>query len=59
MNRMEHTSVGNTDNVQEFLKQYGSTPLISGITLAELIRRPELDYDKIESIDKERKPLPF
>ena len=59
MNRMEHTSVGNTDNVQELLKQYGSTPLISGITLAELIRRPELDYDKIESIDKERKPLPY
>ena len=57
MNRMEHTSVGNTDNVQELLKQYGSTPLISGITLAELIRRPELKYEYLEAIDKNREPL--
>ena len=36
---------------------YGSTQLKSGITLAELIKRPELDYDKLEELDEERPEL--
>ena len=40
------------------MEENGSTPLSAGATLAELIRRPELDYDKIAAVDPERKPLP-
>lgn len=58
IDRIKKTSVGGTEKVQELLKQYESTPLQSGITLAELIRRPELSYEKIASIDEERKNLP-
>lgn len=58
IDRIKSTSVGGTEKVQKLLKQYESTPLQSGITLAELIRRPELDYDKISSIDEARKSLP-
>lgn len=58
IDRIKKTSVGGTEKVQELLKQYKSTPLQSGITLAELIRRPELSYEKIASIDEERKNLP-
>lgn len=56
--RMLHTSVGGTEQVQTLLMKYQSTPLQSGITLAELIRRPELNYDAIEPIDENRPSLP-
>ena len=40
------------------LRSYGSTELTSGTTLAELIRRPELSYEKLAPIDEERPDLP-
>ncbi|MCF0134416.1 MAG: tRNA uridine-5-carboxymethylaminomethyl(34) synthesis enzyme MnmG [Blautia sp.] len=59
MERVEHTNVGTTSNVQEMLEKYESTPLKSGTTLAELIRRPELSYEKIREIDEQRPDLPW
>ena len=56
--RLNKTVVGASESISNLLKQYGSTPLKTGTTLAELIRRPELDYKKIKEIDKDRKPLP-
>ena len=55
--RLEHSNIGANKQVQELLLSYESTPLNSGSTLAELIRRPELNYEAIEAIDKERVPL--
>ena len=52
--RLEHTSVGTSKEVQELLESCGSTLLNSGTTLAELIRRPELSYEIIAPIDKNR-----
>lgn len=56
--RVKHTSVGGTKEVQRLLEEHKSTPLVSGITLAELIRRPELSYDAIFEIDIDRPDLP-
>lgn len=56
--RMEQTTVGATKQVQAFLVENNSTPLNSGISLAELIRRPELTYNIIETIDHNREKLP-
>ena len=56
--RLSRTFVGMSSEVQDFLKKQGSTPLTSGSSLAELIRRPELDYEKIQSIDPKRPKLP-
>ena len=56
--RVEHTNIGTSSKVQEVLEKYGSTPLNSGTTLAELIRRPELSYEKLEEIDENRPELP-
>ena len=39
------------------MEKYGSTPLKNGITLAELIRRPELSYEALEEIDPGRVEL--
>ncbi len=58
VNRLEHTNVGANEKVQSLLEQYNSTPLKTGTTLAELIRRPELSYEILAPIDEERKPLP-
>lgn len=55
--RVKNTFVGNSKNVQNLLDHYNSTRLVSGISLAELIRRPELNYDILESIDEDRPHL--
>ena len=52
-------NIGTSEKVQSLLKRYGSTPLNSGTTLAELIRRPELSYEKLEEIDEKHPELPF
>ena len=56
--RLERTNVGANPKVQEFLEKHGSTPLKTGATLAELVRRPELDYFTVSEIDEERPELP-
>lgn len=56
--RAEHTNFGTTAEVQSFLEKYGSTPLVSGTTMAELIRRPELNYEALKEIDRDRAELP-
>lgn len=56
--RLKNTFVGDTENVQELLKANNSTPLLSGASLYELIKRPELSYDILSGIDPERPPLP-
>ncbi len=56
--RLRSVTVGASREIQNFLNEQGSTPLKSGTTLADLIRRPELDYEKTAPIDPERDPLP-
>ena len=56
--RLEKTVIGVNGQAQTFLEKYGSTLLKSGITLAELVKRPELDYDKLEELDEDRPRLP-
>ncbi len=57
MRRLESTVIGANKEVQQLLKQYQSSPLNTATTLAELIRRPELSYELLEPIDKNRLPL--
>lgn len=55
--RIKRTSIGAGEIVQKLLREHNSTPLQSGITLAELIRRPELNYNVIAPLDKDRPEL--
>ena len=57
--RLEKATIGGTPKVQELLAKYESTPLKSGTTLAELIKRPELDYEKLADVDEKRPELAF
>lgn len=58
INRLIDTTVGASEKVQIFLKSHKSTPLQSGSTLAELLKRPELSYDLLNEIDDNRPELP-
>ena len=57
--RTEHATIGGTPEVQKLLEEKGSTLLKSGTTIAELIRRPELNYEDLAPIDRERPFLPW
>ena len=57
VNRIKEVYVSPSDEVNDIMKSYNTTPITTGISLEELIRRPELDYNKTASFDKKRKPL--
>ena len=56
--RVNKATIGCNIEVNTILEKYGSTPLQSGATLAEMIRRPELNYNILKDLDKERPELP-
>lgn len=56
--RVKHVNIGTSDAVQKVIEANNSTPLITGATLAELIKRPELSYETLKEIDLNRPQLP-
>ena len=52
--RLKKTFAGANEEVNNLLQKYESTPITSGITMESLIRRPELSYEALEPIDKDR-----
>lgn len=58
ISRLKNTLVGANKEIQEFLESKGSSSLKTAASFAELICRPELSYEALAEIDKERKPLP-
>lgn len=57
INRLRKTNVGIKAHVQAYLEDRGSTRLNSGISLGELLKRPEVDYASMGVIDPERPEL--
>ena len=55
--RIEHVNIGANAAVQRLLTECGSAPLKTGTTLAELIRRPELQYEDLAELDPQRPRL--
>ena len=58
-NRIKNTMVGASKEIQQFLEKMGSASLKTAASLAELICRPELNYELVSEIDEKRKPLPY
>lgn len=56
--RLKKTMIGGSKEHQAFLEKYGSAPLRTAASLAELICRPELSYEILAEIDTDRKSLP-
>lgn len=57
--RVKGVNIGTNEQVQKLLLENGSTELLTGVTLAELIKRPELSYELLAPIDKHRQELPW
>ena len=55
--RLKETNIGASAQVQDFMNRHGSSPLKTAASLAELICRPELDYDCLKEIDPGRTTL--
>ncbi len=58
ISRLKSIVIGGSNPVNDKLAQMNSTPLNNGTSLADLIRRPELNYDMIADFDPDRQPLP-
>lgn len=56
--RLQTATIGTTPQVQAFLEQHNSTLLKSGMTLEELLKRPEICYNDLKEIDTKRLELP-
>ena len=56
--RVATVNIGANKEVQKFLTENNSTPLKTGTTLSELIKRPELNYELLKDFDPERPDLP-
>ena len=56
--RLKNTKIGAAKSNQEFLERHESALLKTGTNLAELICRPELNYEILKELDSERKWLP-
>jgi len=56
--RLKNKMVGGNAKVQEFLSAHESTPLKTAVSMADLLMRPELNYELLAEIDPERKELP-
>ena len=57
--RLKETMVGANAGIQSFLSKMDSMPVHTAVSIADLIRRPELSYEKVAEIDKERPDLPL
>ena len=57
--RLRKTFIGNSEEVNRFMEEHQSTALSSGVSLAELIKRPELDYESLQVLDPKRPALPY
>lgn len=56
--RLQSAKITPTAGVNEILNRLDTAPINTPSTLAELIKRPELDYDKVKILDENRQPLP-
>ena len=55
--RLEETIVRPTEEVNEFLRNQGTSELTTGSKLSELLKRAEISYASLATIDKDRPEL--
>lgn len=56
--RLKNIILTPTDETNKILADIGSNPIVTGVSLYNLIKRPELDYQSVEVLDKDRPKLP-
>ncbi len=56
--RLKNTTVSPTDKLNEILVSCGTSPITTGVRISELLKRPQVTYDMLESVDITRPKLP-
>lgn len=56
--RLSHVNLGPSSGINKLLEERETTPISSGTTLADIIRRPQMDYDSTAMYDEARPKLP-
>ena len=56
--RVQTTNLAPSEKLNAYLEEMGTAPLTTGCKVADLIRRPQLNYNDIAPFDKERPQLP-
>lgn len=57
--RLEHLNVGPSPELNDYLSSVGTEPITNGVTLAKLLKRPQVDYCGLACADPERPPLSY
>ena len=57
LQRLEKTVIPPTAQLNELLVAAGTTPVSTGVRLIDLLKRPQLDYEKLSPVDPDRPPL--
>lgn len=57
INRIKNKSIKASQETNELLEKYGATPIVNGLKLSELLKRTELNYEKLKPLDEERPTL--
>lgn len=56
--RLKNIILTPTEQTNKIMEELGSTPLVTGVSLYDLLKRPELDYFMVKVLDKDRPKLP-
>ena len=56
--RLEKTHISPSEELNALLERCGTTPVVSGLSLADLLRRPQVGYAHLTPFDRERPELP-
>ena len=58
INRVKHLNISPSESLNNYLTENGTAPISTGCKLADLIRRPQLNYDNLAIFDEDRPLLP-
>ena len=58
MHRVTHTTLSPTEKINEILVSRGTSPVTTGIRMAELLRRPQITYKDLAAVDENRPDFP-
>ncbi len=59
INRVSNLNISPTDKINDFLEKKGTSPLTTGCKMADLIRRPQINYNDLAIFDEDRPNLPW
>ena len=56
--RLEHTTLSPSEELNRILVSRETSPVTTGVKIADLIRRPQVGYQNLSPVDTDRQPLP-